>query len=95
MGRENGFSDKAIRKARGTLGIKPRKEGFGRDGRWYWGLPKVPTKMTSPKEVGILAESQCVSVDRERISPKMPTAQDEDILGGHVSGQMIFWEEDL
>jgi len=95
QGRENGFSDKAIKKARGTLGIKPRKEGFARDGRWYSGLPKVPTKMTSPREEGILAESQCVSVDRERVSPKMPTAQDEDILGGHVSGQMVIWEEEL
>ena len=95
LARENGFSDKAIRKARGTLAIKPRKEGFGGDGRWYWGLPKVPPKMTSPREEGILAESQCVSVDRERVSPKMPTAQDEDILGGHVSGQMVIWEEEL
>ncbi len=95
LARENGFSDKAIRKARGALAIKPRREGFGRDGRWYWGLPKVPTKMTSPREEGILAESQFVSVDRERVSPKMPTAQDEDILGGHVSGQMVIWEEEL
>ncbi|MFQ5930947.1 MAG: AAA family ATPase [Nitrospiraceae bacterium] len=93
LGRENGFSDKAIRKARGTLGIKPRKEGFGRDGRWYWGLPKVPTKMTSPKEEDILAESQYVSVDRKRVSPKMPNAQDEDILAGH--DQPVLWEEEL
>lgn len=95
LARENGFSEKAIRKARPVLGINPRKDGFGKDGRWYWGLPKVPTKMTSPRDEGILAESQCVSVDRERVSPKMSTAQDEDILGGHVSGQMAIWEEEF
>jgi hypothetical protein len=39
LGKEAGYSEKNLRTARERLGIKPKKEGFGADGKWVW----VPT----------------------------------------------------
>jgi hypothetical protein len=36
------FSDKALRRARKRLGIKPKKQGFGGNGYWEWSLPPKP-----------------------------------------------------
>ena len=53
--REAGISDKALRRARERLGIKPQKSGFG--GGWEWGLPPEdaldPRRCPTP-ERGIL-----------------------------------------
>lgn len=40
-GEAAGFSKKEIRTAREHLRISPRREGFGRDGKYYWSLPDV------------------------------------------------------
>lgn len=40
-GEAAGFSKKEIRTAREHLGISPRKEGFGKEGKYYWSLPDV------------------------------------------------------
>ena len=37
-GEAAGFSKKEIRTAREYLGINPKKVGFGKDGRYFWGL---------------------------------------------------------
>jgi len=37
-GRDNGFSEKTIRRARACMKIAKRKQGFGTDGKWFWGL---------------------------------------------------------
>lgn len=39
MAAEAGISDKALRTARETIGIKPVKAGFGTTGGWVWELP--------------------------------------------------------
>jgi putative DNA primase/helicase len=36
---EAGFTAKNLRTAREKLGIKPKKEGFGAEGRWIWPPP--------------------------------------------------------
>jgi len=38
LGKVAGYSEKALRTAREKLGVKPKKEGFGANGRWVWGL---------------------------------------------------------
>lgn len=37
--RKVGIADTTLRRARAKLGIKPNKEGFGKDGRWWWRMP--------------------------------------------------------
>jgi hypothetical protein len=36
LGKEAGYSEKNLRTAREKLGVIPRKEGFGADGKWVW-----------------------------------------------------------
>jgi putative DNA primase/helicase len=36
LGKEAGFTAKNLRTARENLGVKPRKEGFGPNGKWVW-----------------------------------------------------------
>lgn len=36
LGKEAGFSEKTLRTAREKLGVKPKKEGFGANGKWVW-----------------------------------------------------------
>ena len=36
LGKEAGFTAKNLRTARENLGVKPRKEGFGANGKWVW-----------------------------------------------------------
>ena len=36
LGKEAGFRAKNLRTARENLGVKPRKEGFGANGKWVW-----------------------------------------------------------
>ena len=36
LGKEAGFTLKNLRTARENLGVKPRKEGFGANGKWVW-----------------------------------------------------------
>jgi putative DNA primase/helicase len=35
-GKEAGYSEKTLRTAREKLGVTPKKEGFGADGKWVW-----------------------------------------------------------
>ena len=39
LGKEAGFTEKNLRSARENLGVKPRKEGFGANGKWVWVPP--------------------------------------------------------
>ncbi len=39
--RQAGIGDKPLRGAREKIGIKPKREGFGSAGIWYWGLPLI------------------------------------------------------
>ena len=36
LGKEAGFTEKNLRTAREKLGVTPRKEGFGANGKWVW-----------------------------------------------------------
>lgn len=38
-GKKAGYSDKAIKKAKSSLGVKSAKQGYGREGVWHWSLP--------------------------------------------------------
>jgi hypothetical protein len=40
-----GYREKTVRRAREALGIKPKKEGFGKDSEWTW---KLPSKDAQP-----------------------------------------------
>jgi hypothetical protein len=35
-GKEAGYSEKSLRTAREKLGVIPKKEGFGAEGKWVW-----------------------------------------------------------
>jgi len=54
--RDAGIQDATLRRAKDALGIKPDKEGFGKDGHWVWRLPKVSTQ--TPKVPKVLIESK-------------------------------------
>jgi hypothetical protein len=36
LGKEAGYSEKHLRTAREKLGVTPKKEGFGANGKWVW-----------------------------------------------------------
>jgi hypothetical protein len=36
LGKEAGYTEKALRTAREKLGVTPKKEGFGANGKWVW-----------------------------------------------------------
>jgi hypothetical protein len=36
LGKEAGFTEKNLRTAREKLGVTPKKEGFGENGKWVW-----------------------------------------------------------
>jgi putative DNA primase/helicase len=36
LGKEAGYSEKSLRTAREKLGVQPKKEGFGKTGKWVW-----------------------------------------------------------
>jgi putative DNA primase/helicase len=36
LGKEAGYSEKSLRTAREKLGVTPKKEGFGANGKWVW-----------------------------------------------------------
>ena len=38
LGKEAGYTEKALRTAREKLGVTPKKEGFGANGKWVWVL---------------------------------------------------------
>jgi hypothetical protein len=42
-----GYSEATVRRARKSLGIKPKKEGYGKDGGWTWKLPSKGAQPTS------------------------------------------------
>jgi putative DNA primase/helicase len=37
--KDNGYAWATVRRAKTKLGIKPKKEGFGKEARWLWRLP--------------------------------------------------------
>jgi putative DNA primase/helicase len=39
LGKEAGYTEKILRTAREKLGVQPKKEGFGKTGKWVWELP--------------------------------------------------------
>ena len=57
QGRENGHSDKTIRRAFKDMGGKPSKSGF--DGGWFWELPREDAQVAEdaqPPDVGTLGD---------------------------------------
>lgn len=51
--RQAGFSERTLKRAKSKLGVRVRKDGFGKDAGWVWFLHDdraAPTKGTSPEE---------------------------------------------
>ena len=47
--REAGVSDASLRRARGSLGVRVERRGFGPGGRWEWSLPvSIDAQATEP-----------------------------------------------
>ena len=44
--KQAGHAWSTVKRAKTDLGIRPRKMGFT-DGKWYWELPKTPTRLSS------------------------------------------------
>jgi putative DNA primase/helicase len=74
-GKEAGFTEKNLRTARERLGVTPRKEGFGRDGKWVW----VPA--------GSATVLQLVTNDEAR--KKTPSDNGKLPDSGDGSGQVV------
>jgi putative DNA primase/helicase len=73
QGKEAGYSAKSLRTARETLGVTPKKEGFGASGKWVW-VPAGGAKVLK------------LVVDNDgNVPPGGRDAADGD--GGHNAGQ--------
>ncbi len=48
LAKKAGISEKALRRGRERLGIRPRRVGFGRGGEWVWSLPAAPIDAPDP-----------------------------------------------
>lgn len=54
-----GYSAKAIKKAKSSLSVKSAKQGYGKDGAWFWSLP---VKLVAHQPVGTVVP-KTVTVD--------------------------------
>ena len=73
LGKEAGFSEKTLRTAREKLGVKPKKEGFGANGKWVW----VPAG-------GAKVLKLVVDNDKQTSSDDKQPAADADAGGGDM-----------
>jgi hypothetical protein len=48
--KDAGVAEKTLERARMSLGIKPRKVGFGAPGHWVWDLPDTAKNAKNPEE---------------------------------------------
>ena len=48
--RDAGISNATLRRAKEALGVTSQSEGFGKDKKWYWELPKDSTNYNDAKE---------------------------------------------
>ncbi|MGH9507831.1 MAG: AAA family ATPase, partial [Terriglobales bacterium] len=84
-----GIAERTLRRARERLGIRPRLRGYGRDGKWEWGLP-VPTEMANGPEMSNiqdLAISYEIPVNTV-VASEMANMPDMDISGSvGISGR--------
>ncbi|MCC6581443.1 MAG: AAA family ATPase [Phycisphaeraceae bacterium] len=42
LARQEGYTDKVLRRAKESLHVVAQKDGFGGEGRWYWSMPTSP-----------------------------------------------------
>jgi putative DNA primase/helicase len=80
LGKEAGYSEKNLWTARERLGIKPKKEGFGADGKWVW----VPTSSaTALKLVVDNDANQRTPPDKKQPPPSGVVTGDDGGQGAH------------
>lgn len=92
--RGNGIADRTLQRASKDLGVEKSKEGFGKDGRWYWSLPlsidgQGPWPSMVANGVGHLSETpheQTVSA---------PSGGVENTIDGHVNEMAIYGAEEV
>jgi hypothetical protein len=75
--REAGVADMTLRRARESLGVRPRKVGSGASQRWLWALPEM---LTTDEHLRVNA-SQLVEIDQESgaSSPRRSSAAPEHL----------------
>ena len=58
LAKKAGISEKALRRGRERLGIRPRRVGFGRGGEWVWSLPASSIDAPDPSIDALDAHTQ-------------------------------------
>jgi hypothetical protein len=54
---------RVFKEAKKALGLQSRRDGFGRDGMWYWSLPIQPSDSALQTRVDVLAKDAAVLAD--------------------------------
>lgn len=47
-GAKAGYSQRTLKRAKSSIGVKAAKQGYGKEGSWYWSLPDATGKTTPP-----------------------------------------------
>jgi hypothetical protein len=47
---------RVFKQAKKALGVQSRRDGFGRDGVWYWSLLTQPSKRSTPDAFDLVAQ---------------------------------------
>jgi putative DNA primase/helicase len=61
-GRKDGYSDKTLRRAKSKLGIDVYREGYGKEGGWFWRLPPELVAHAHARE-GVTVTPHATTVD--------------------------------
>ena len=80
LGKEAGYSEKNLRTAREKLGVTPKKEGFGPNGKWVW----VPAGGATVLKL---------VVDNDK-SKKTSSDDKQPLVGGDAGGDDVAQDHD-
>jgi hypothetical protein len=81
--RAAGFADRTLDRAKSRLGIKARRKGYGRDGKWIWALPDASKDATPTNEAMASFDDEIHSTSLNPVrSPKDATSAEPGGLWG-------------
>jgi hypothetical protein len=81
-----GFSEATLRRAKNRLGVKSKREGFGKAGGWFWRLPPKALKDAQEQGGGDQGEHLCEGQVSTRKQKDLPNSFPHELTkGAHVS----------
>ena len=63
---------RVFKQAKKALGLQSRRDGFGRDGMWYWSLPIQPSDSALQTRVDVLAKDAAALADEAVYGEAIP-----------------------